>query len=287
MDISLSKYTKQTQNSYEEDLKLSGNSIKLLNIGGNAASIKVTFTNFTYVIKILQSDDDEELENEIYFNEIFLENFKSHPHIIKPYKIEKLSKIPYIFKCDEYQDFMERDSEKVESIYMEYANYGNLEDYIQNVKESELYIIIFQLIYTLMKINQVIPGYCFGDLGLGNVFVSKDENYEEGLSKKYLYILNDKNYSIPVLPYIIKIGDFGSNSEGCNKIEQFEDIRDFCSNLKENLENIKDKKLKNLFNTIKHRIVVTINELLEEGEFGKLFFNDNINIDEFVSIFGI
>ena len=146
-----------------------------------------------------------------------------------------------------------------------------------------------------MKINKVIHGYCFGDLGINNIFVTTDENYEECIDKHYLYILNGKYYSIPILPYIVKIGDFGCNSKDESDREQFEDMVTLIKSIKHNLPHHREENFNSLYDAIRYRDITIFDQILEfrDEEDEKPIFEESFglddldDIDSFVSIFGM
>ena len=105
------------------------------------------------------------------------------------------------------------------SKYLDYCNvlmsewciYGTLKDFLkqQNVNKIRKFlpIIIFQLIYTLMVIQEKFPSFRHNDLHLGNILVDI-VNKESKMVYQVNYKNKKYNFVIPSYGFQIRIWDF-------------------------------------------------------------------------------
>lgn len=299
MDTHLREFNINSEITYDEYIKLQGGSVKILNIGRNGVVFRVILNGFTYCVKILvylddvndggqhqsnEEKEEEEEENEVYFNKLFTDiSVYKTQHITRCYKTEKSEIIPLVSRSNDYMKFINRRPLKysINIIYMEYCNLGDFSKHINTVSDDQITVILFQIFYTLVMINKKIDGYCFSDLHLSNIFMLSDENFEVGKNKRYLYVMNGKYYSVPVLPYIVKIGDYGNNYEGATDIVRFNDAINICRDISYHRGDFYNDMVKSIH---------SFESLFENDNglnFPRCYEIDEIDeIDSFVSIFG-
>lgn len=100
------------------------------------------------------------------------------------------------------------------SYEMEYCNYS-LMDYLEDLCYLDILqitlcldILLFQLIYTLKKINEKYPNFCHNDLFIRNILGVREHN----TNNYYQYELMGKKFFIPIKFFNPKINDFGQTT---------------------------------------------------------------------------
>jgi len=221
--------------SYEELLK--SLNIKLIPIdSGSYGIIFLLYNNdISIILKLSLFTADILIENlpdknrPEYIELHILEKFKDFnictPHIGEIYDYIICDKIPLLCHSNKskiYDNFNKKVtsyslSNKSIILYSKYAQHKSLRHLLKNhnISEIELYIISFQIIYTLAHIFKKIPSYRHNDLTTSNILIYADENYDENDDKYYIYIYDNIYYKIPVIKYVTKIWDFSfSNIAG-------------------------------------------------------------------------
>jgi hypothetical protein len=91
--------------------------------------------------------------------------------------------------------------------------------------KSLLDIFFFQIIYTLVSIQNIFPYFSHRDLFMRNILGLK----ETDRGKSYLYNYNNRTYCIPQKKFYPKITDFGMS----NLNEKYKDMKLFASDYKD------------------------------------------------------
>lgn len=133
-----------------------------------------------------------------------------------PRSYVEFMKLPQFQKsrmCEMYfQNYPEQKlNSKYHVVEIEYCDYS-CGDYIRDISElptiemeKYLDILFFQIIYTIVSIQNIYPYFIHGDLFMRNIlgFREKDNgNY-------YKYMFNNKTYFVPKKKFYPKINDFG------------------------------------------------------------------------------
>ena len=172
-----------------------------------------------------------------------------------------------------YPDVKLNDKYKV--VEIEYCNYSSA-DFIRDVSklpeiemEKYLDIFFFQIIYTIMSVQQIYPYFTHNDLFIRNILGVREKDN----GNYYTYIFNDKTYYVPQKKFYPKINDFGR------------------SNLNKDYKNIKlyKSKYKDIYNIIfdvyngANRGSKSLSELckddLDKIKFLKMYFSNYFNVD--------
>jgi hypothetical protein len=129
------------------------------------------------------------------------------PHIVTPYALSK--------PC----------SNKKSYYYSEYQSGGDLlkwlgANYI-HLKPIQIKVLVFQIIYTLYRIQQMDPGFRHNDLHSGNVFVN-DKFTARGDMR---YVVNQVEFTVPNVGVNALVADFGYANSTKNKNPIFPDPR--------------------------------------------------------------
>lgn len=160
-------------------------------------------------------------------------------------------------------------------------------------------IIIFQVLYTLIQIKKIFPTFIHNDLNPSNILVQIDNNYNENIDKYYIYHFENQYYLIPVLPFQIKLWDFGL-SQITGIIDNIEEIQDSTDLINIIYFIYKRFELLNINNSFTSFILdinnklnddedININDLLFNYNILNLFAIDYKNIKNYnvINIFGI
>ena len=116
---------------------------------------------------------------------------------------------------DKYKNFINKYNNNefyndVSILISEQANNGDLLDYLTKnckyIKLNEWRTLFFQIISTLAIIQSKYPGFRHNDFKPNNILI--DNIFITDYNKKYKYIINNINYTIPYIGYQIKIWDF-------------------------------------------------------------------------------
>jgi hypothetical protein len=114
---------------------------------------------------------------------------------------------------------------------LEYCNYS-AQDFIYDISELPIVemkkcldIFFFQIIYTLVSIQNIFPHFAHRDLFMRNILGLK----EKDTGKSYLYNYNNRIYCVPQKKFYPKIGDFGMS----NLNEKYKDVKLFISEYKD------------------------------------------------------
>lgn len=152
---------------------------------------------------------------------------KCTPHFVLPIgtfntSISNFIKVPRrIINLDEqknemYRKFVNRYQrgeleDFVSVLISEWCNGGDLLDYIrknyQNMTLKEWKIILFQILFTLAKVQQIYPSFRHNDLKANNILVQLTE-INSSNRKVYGYNIDKYKYYIPNINLQIKIWDF-------------------------------------------------------------------------------
>lgn len=142
-------------------------------------SFNTPITNFIKVPKTMIDLDDE--KNEMYKK--FIERY---------YK-------------GEYENF-------VSVLVSEWCNGGDLLDYIRknyaSMKLRDWIVIIFQILFTLARVQQVYPAFRHNDMKANNILVELTDIKKNRPECRYSYQLNNTMFIIPNINIQIKIWDF-------------------------------------------------------------------------------
>ena len=141
-------------------------------------------------------------------------------------------------------------------IFSEWADSGDLLALMRKrlVTWKELKVYIFQILFTLAKIQEKYPGFKHNDLKANNILLSND--YSNASYRLYNY--NNKiSFKIPIIQYSVKINDFDLTSLNSKNPNHYCDMHffiattvKFSKNFKQNIpiefynfaESILDKK---------------------------------------------
>jgi len=172
-------------------------------------------------IKLSFQPIDENKDNSLNVERLIYKNvtnpliMKKHtPHLIFYYGTLKCDN----FRIPEYLDDLmltidpsKYDTTKMFAMILEKAKGSRILDrqHFKNIKNDDVYIILFQLLWTLECFNRV--GMRHNDLHLNNFFVEKLEK------KKVFYVHGDVVWMINS-PYNVKIYDFDHSSKFHSKI---------------------------------------------------------------------
>ena len=186
--------------------------------------------------------------------------------------------------------------------YFNYANillsewcfYGSLDNFLKSIPlkyvNNYLEIIIFQIIYTLMVIQEKYPTFRHNDLNLRNILVDRNNIKSEFL---YQIIFKDKkyNFEIPNLGFQTRIWDFDYSSiegsidnlkiSGANYgIKQaqnrYYDLFTFCYELFRNYKNNISLELSYFFNNKIFKNLQLNNVSLVNRRYGRILINQEV-----------
>ena len=119
----------------------------------------------------------------------YIHNFS--PHIVRPYSLSK--------ECSDEKSFY----------YSEYQSGGDLLNWVEAnhkyLKPIHFKVIVFQILYTLYRIQQRDPSFRHNDLHGGNVFVN-DKYTAKGNVR---YVINGVEYNVPNIGVSALVADFG------------------------------------------------------------------------------
>lgn len=142
-------------------------------------TLNTPITNFIKVPKTMINLDDE--KNEMYKK--FIEKY---------YK-------------GEYEDF-------VSVLISEWCNGGDLLDYIRknysSMRLRDWVVIIFQILFTLARVQQDFPAFRHNDMKANNILVELTDIKRNRPDCRYCYQLNNTRFIIPNINLQIKIWDF-------------------------------------------------------------------------------
>jgi hypothetical protein len=101
-------------------------------------------------------------------------------------------------------------------LMMEWANLGDLSDYIQaNCRKWTIETwraLFFQMLAMLATIQEHYPSFRHNDLSLANILVQSTRNIEDNSGKEpsgyYKYYINEKEYCVPDIGFRILLTDF-------------------------------------------------------------------------------
>ena len=123
-------------------------------------------------------------------------NITKHIHNISPHIV-----IPYALssKCSGSKRYF----------YSEYQSGGSMTTWVANnmahLRVKQMKVIIFQILYTLLRLQKREPSFRHNDLHCGNVFIN--DNYTAKGSMRYT--LNGREYNVPNVGVSALIADFG------------------------------------------------------------------------------
>lgn len=214
---------------------------------------------------------------------------KQSPHIILPIATFNTKIAPFVnnrimevINDDKYKKFYDKYNKgefhsTVSVLISEWANGGDLLDYIRNNYETMSYktwkVIFFQLLSVLAIIHAKYPGFRHNDLKANNILIHNIHvKTKDGKPTVYEYNINHVKYIIPKINIEIKIWDF-----------DFACIPGLVENLKVDAEwtsKINIKPEQNQYYDIHY----FFNTLTMKGFFPKFFESDKIptKIKEFV-----
>jgi len=125
------------------------------------------------------------------------------PHIVVPYALSK--------KCAGGKRFY----------YSEYQSGGSLNTWMtanmNHLKLKQMKVMIFQVLYTLHRLQQRDPSFRHNDLHLGNVFVN-DQYTAKGSMR---YVVDNVQYEVPNVGVSALVADFGYASSAGLKNPMF------------------------------------------------------------------
>ena len=260
--------------SYATTLNNLGDSIHYVSSGADGLILKVCQGGdcaLNYAIKIFNPSNAKP-GNEIHIlrtlnEKVLLTNLS--PHIILYIQDFECKGIPMLwFKgvTREYDDYYKRELKNTTShvLIFEFAENGNLLDYIGNLNVRDMTIIYFQILYTLLQIKSIFPRFRHRDLHSANILLQKDDNFTTQREQYYVYRYSQSYYLIPVLPILIKISDFERSTlqaEAADEYENF-DLNNFLTNFLVKLKCISKKK-HNVFRriiTLHHDLIETLHQ---------------------------
>jgi serine/threonine protein kinase len=146
------------------------------------------------------------------------------PHVVLPISTFNTSIKPFLnltkngfisSNNKKYEEFLDRYKkgeyyEEVSILISEWANGGDLLDYLRNNYQSmtirQWRVIFFQLLSVLAVIQKKYPGFRHNDLKANNVLIQKIDMRNK--NNKFKYKINDKDYIVPNIGIQIKIWDF-------------------------------------------------------------------------------
>lgn len=217
-----------------------------------------TFYNYLPSLNLKNNIDRENIgtRNEIKIYELLTKNIINKnvsKHIVKYLGTNECTNASKLFKkCPKtYAEFMKIDAEKKDkmcSMYfrnypstklnstysvveIEYCNYS-CADFIRDISqlpgiemEKYLDIFFFQIIHTIVSIQDTYPYFTHNDLFMRNILgiAEKDNN------NYYTYKFNDKTYYVPQKKFFPKINDFGMT----NLNDKYKNVKLFKSEYKD------------------------------------------------------
>jgi serine/threonine protein kinase len=146
------------------------------------------------------------------------------PHVVLPISTFNTSIKPFLnltkngfinSNNKKYEEFLDRYKkgeyyEEVSILISEWANGGDLLDYLRNNYQSmtirQWRVIFFQILSVLAVIQKKYPGFRHNDLKANNVLIQKIDMRNK--NNKFKYKINDKDYIVPNIGIQIKIWDF-------------------------------------------------------------------------------
>lgn len=209
----------------EYHLKSNDGSIMCLSSRLNLVS-KVTLNNSTlnkrtFIIKVCPYTENDiymdYINNEIEWNnyltkEILHENIS--PHIVKFFSRQRCSNLPYLYNNNCFKNWFKKlqifpiENVKTNTLILEYLPGGSLYDKMDTLTVDEVDGIAFQTIYTLYQIRKRIPNFNHCNLNPRDIMLDVENETDISQNKIYLYHIEGKLYAVPVMKYLIKLGDF-------------------------------------------------------------------------------
>lgn len=113
-------------------------------------------------------------------------------------------------------------------IFTEWADSGDLLQLMRKriVTWNELKVYLFQILFTLAKIQEKYKGFKHNDLKANNILLSND--YSDASHR--LYNLNPNiSFKIPILQYVVKINDFDLTSLYAKNKNHYSDLHFFIA----------------------------------------------------------
>ncbi len=260
------------------------------------------------------SSESKELE----ISEIFKSNpsLSCNVEIRVIYKLSKLvyqKKTPHInlpllsfrdYLSNLYKEFKKEKQIKLNK-YFNYANillsewcfYGSLDNFLKSIslKKINKYLetIIFQIIYTLMVIQQEYPNFRHNDLNLRNILVDRINKKSQFL---YQIIYKDKEYSfeIPNFGFQTRLWDFDYSSiegsidnlkilggeykyYGIEQVQnRYYDLFSFCYELLSNYKNNINPEILDFFDNQIFKKLELSNQSLVNKRFGRILINQEV-----------
>lgn len=103
-------------------------------------------------------------------------------------------------------------------LIVEFCEQGDLTRVIKHHLDTDtmtpdlMSVLYFQMVYTLAHIQRIIPNFRHNDCTTNNWLVQTDENYDAAHERFYAYHFDKRVYLIPVIPYQLKLWDFGMSN---------------------------------------------------------------------------
>ena len=262
------------------------------------------FTQYNYKkdIKINKSVkyDAKRYKNEIKIYEMITKNIINKNisnHFVKYIKSNEYNNAKSLFKkCpDTYVKFMKLSEEQKTKICKSYFNgYPNIKlndkykvaeieycnyscaEFIRDISklpeiemEKYLDIFFFQIIYTIVSVQQIYPYFTHNDLFIRNILGLREKDN----GNYYTYTFNNKKYYVPQKKFYPKINDFGMT----NLNNKYKDIQLYKSYYKDIYNIILD--VYNGPNLGSNSLTELCKENLDKIKFLKMYFSNYFNVD--------